>query len=99
MNVTKLPLRDTFLISLSARFPAPRHVVSQVSILQVLHFDPITVDDLDVAEDECDSSTQEPGSYTHLTPPTHRSVLIFDTVDSLTTKEGEVGDYGIPANA
>ena len=60
--------------------------------------DPITVDDLDVAEDECDSSTQEHGADTQLPAPNPFSSVFFDTFDSETEDEDEVGAEDTPAD-
>jgi hypothetical protein len=71
---------------------------SLTATLTVLEMDPTTLDGFDVAEDECDSSIQEHGTDTQLPAPNPFSSVLFDTFDSETEDEDEVGAEDTPAD-
>ena len=71
---------------------------SSTATLTILEMDPTTHDGLNVADDKDDSSIQEHGTDTQLPAPNPFSSVFFDTFDSETEDEDEVGAEDTPAD-
>jgi hypothetical protein len=71
---------------------------SLTATLTVLEMDPTTLDGFNVAEDERDSSIQEHGTDTQLPAPNPFSSVLYDTFDSETEDEDEIGAKDTPAD-